>query len=503
MTARATRRVRTLALAPSVAQWHTGDGAAIRLNSGVSARFPRSVHVSQEGTMATGELEFETKSLMPPTEFSRRGFLTTSLIAGFTLATGPVNAQSVITTDANGLTAGEVKVPVADGQIPAYRAMPAAGGTFPTVLVIQEIFGVHEHIKDVCRRFAKLGYYAVAPELFARAADTSKLTTIDEGRAAAGKTPDKQVMSDLDATTAFAKTEKGDVNRLGITGFCYGGRVVWLYSAHSAALKAGVAWYGRITGTPNDLQPKNPIDLVDSLKAPVLGLYGGADQGIPNADVEKMQAALRRPRSRRRSCSTTGRRTASTRTIVRATVRPPRRTAGSACAPGSSRTEQPDAVRSFRQRAGQAGRPRRRQRRRLSRVRREQREGRGARLRQLVRRRAPLHRLRSDLGDLELAHVGRRAHEDVAARHRRDHLAVAQPGAAGRAGRHDGPPVGRADRLRDRPGLPAQRVRRVLHPDGRGRPAVRRVPRGDAEGVDVGSPVVASRQVLPVRPRGR
>src|SRR5215470_3821611 len=230
--------------------------------------------------MATGELEFETKSLMPPTEFSRRGFLTTSLIAGFTLATGPVNAQSVITTDTNGLTAGEVKVPVADGHIPAYRAMPATGGTFPTVLVVQEIFGVHEHIKDVCRRFAKLGYYAVAPELFARAADTSKITTIDEGRAAAGRTPDKQVMSDLDATTAFAKTEKADVNRLGITGFCYGGRVVWLYSAHSPVLKAGVAWYGRITGTPSELAPKNPIDLVDSLKAPVLGLYEGAPHGF-------------------------------------------------------------------------------------------------------------------------------------------------------------------------------------------------------------------------------
>ena len=176
--------------------------------------------------MPAPELEFETKSLMPPTEFSRRGFLTTSLIAGFTLATGPVNAQSVITTDTNGLTAGEVKVPAPDGQIPAYRAMPATGGTFPTVLVVQEIFGVHEHIKDVCRRFAKMGYYAVAPELFARATDVSKLTTIDEGRAAAAKVSDKQVMSDLDATTAFAKTEKGDVNRLGITGFCYGGRVV-------------------------------------------------------------------------------------------------------------------------------------------------------------------------------------------------------------------------------------------------------------------------------------
>ena len=192
--------------------------------------------------MATPELDFETKGLMPPTEFSRRGFLTTTLIAGFTLATGPVNAQSVITTDTNGLTAGEVKIQAPDGQIPAYRAMQATGGTFPTVLVVQEIFGVHEHIKDVCRRFAKMGYYAVAPELFARATDVSKLTTIDEGRAAAAKVSDRQVMSDPDSTTAFAKTEKGDVNRLGITGFCYGGRVVWLYSAHSPALKAGVAW---------------------------------------------------------------------------------------------------------------------------------------------------------------------------------------------------------------------------------------------------------------------
>src|SRR5437867_13192250 len=171
-----------------------------------------------EGVMPTDSLDAEVRSLMPPTEFSRRGFLTTSLIAGFTLAAGPVNAQSVITTDTAGLTAGEVKVPVPDGQLPAYRAMPATGGTFPTVPVVQEIFGVHEHITDVLRRFAQLGYYAVAPELFARAADVTKLTSIDEGRAAAAKTPDKQVMSDLDATTAFAKTEKADVNRLGITG---------------------------------------------------------------------------------------------------------------------------------------------------------------------------------------------------------------------------------------------------------------------------------------------
>jgi carboxymethylenebutenolidase len=243
--------------------------------------------------MPIDHLDADVRSLLPPTEFSRRGFLTTSLIAGFTLATGPVNAQSVITTDTSGLTAGEVKVPVADGQLPAYRAMPATGGPFPTVLVVQEIFGVHEHIKDVCRRFAKLGYYAVAPELFARVADVTKLTTIDEGRAAAGKVPDRQVMSDLDAAAAFAKTEKGDTGRLGITGFCYGGRVVWLYAAHNPQLKAGVAWYGRLTGAPSEIAPKNPIDLVSDLKAPVLGLYGSADQGIPVDDVEKMRAALK------------------------------------------------------------------------------------------------------------------------------------------------------------------------------------------------------------------
>src|SRR5499433_1669067 len=161
--------------------------------------------------MATHELEFEAKSLLPPTEFSRRGFLTTSLIAGFTLATGPVNAQSVITTDANGLTAGEVKVPAPDGQIPAYRAMPATGGPFPTVLVVQEIFGVHEHIKDVCRRFAKLGYLAIAPELYARQGNVSQMTDISDIMSkVVSKVPDSQVMSDLDATVTWVeKSGKG------------------------------------------------------------------------------------------------------------------------------------------------------------------------------------------------------------------------------------------------------------------------------------------------------
>jgi carboxymethylenebutenolidase len=231
-------------------------------------------------------------SLLPPV--NRREFVVTSLAAGFAMAVQPVSADT-ITTDSTGLVAGEVKIPVEKGEIPGYRAMPDKGGPFPTVLVVQEIFGVHEHIKDVCRRFAKLGYFAVAPELYARQGDVSKLTDIKEiiGKVVS-KVPDAQVMSDLDATVAWAKkTGKADTAKLAITGFCWGGRIVWLYSAHSKDLKAGVAWYGRIVGDKDDLHPKNPIDLVADLKAPVLGLYGGADMGIPNETVEKMQKALK------------------------------------------------------------------------------------------------------------------------------------------------------------------------------------------------------------------
>src|SRR5215467_14729117 len=190
--------------------------------------------------MATPELEFEAKSLLPLTDFSRRGFLTTSLIAGFTLATGPVNAQSVITTDTNGLTAGEVKVPAPDGQIPAYRAMPATGGPFPTVLVVQEIFGVHEHIKDICRRLAKLGYYAIAPELYARQGNPAQYTDTRELiQNIVAKVPTDQVMSDLDAAVAYAKASgKADTNKLAVTGFCWGGWATWMYAAHNPGLKA-------------------------------------------------------------------------------------------------------------------------------------------------------------------------------------------------------------------------------------------------------------------------
>lgn len=226
------------------------------------------------------------------TEFSRREFVVTSLTAGFALAVQPVSAQT-ITTDTNGLTAGEVKIPVADGEIPAYRAMPAKGKSFPTILVVQEIFGVHEHIKDLCRRFAKAGHFAVAPELYARQGDVSKLTDFNEIRKIVSTVPDAQVMSDLDATVAYAKKSGADSSKLGITGFCWGGRIVWLYSAHNPNLKAGVAWYGRLVGTASELNPKHPVDVAAQLKAPVLGLYGAKDTGIPQDTVEQMRAAIK------------------------------------------------------------------------------------------------------------------------------------------------------------------------------------------------------------------
>jgi carboxymethylenebutenolidase len=236
----------------------------------------------------------ELDSLLGKSALTRRDVLMTSLAIGFAAAAGPVAAETVITTGSEGLTAGEVKIPAGDIAIPAYRAMPAKGGPFPVVLVVQEIFGVHEHIKDVCRRFAKEGYLAVAPELYARQGDPTKFTDWKQLYAdVVSKVPDAQVMSDLDAAVAWAgKSGSGDVERVGVTGFCWGGRITWLYCAHSPQVKAGVAWYGRLVGETSPLQPKYPIDVVADLKAPVLGLYGGKDQGIPLADVEKMRAAL-------------------------------------------------------------------------------------------------------------------------------------------------------------------------------------------------------------------
>jgi carboxymethylenebutenolidase len=242
-------------------------------------------------------MQEELMSLFPPApEVTRRKFVVTSLSAGFAFAVRPIQAQTTIATDATGLTAGEVKIPVKDGEIPAYRAMPAKGKNFPVVLVVQEIFGVHEHIKDICRRFAKAGYLAVAPEMYARQGDVSKLE-INAIMPIVNKVPDEQVMSDLDAATAWAKKNNGNTSKLAVTGFCWGGRIVWLYAAHNPNLKAGVAWYGRLAPPPperaNPLQPKYPLEIVKDLKAPVLGLYGGADQGIPNDTVEQMQKALK------------------------------------------------------------------------------------------------------------------------------------------------------------------------------------------------------------------
>jgi len=222
----------------------------------------------------------------------RRHFVMTTLAAGFAMAVRPVSAET-ITTDTDGLMAGAIEIPTPDGTIPGYRAMPATGTNFPVVLVVQEIFGVHEYIQDVCRRFAQLGYLAIAPELFARQGDVSKLSSIDQIRPIVAQVPDAQVMFDLDAAVNWAQNSgQGNVDRLGITGFCWGGRIVWLYAAHSPQLKAGVAWYGRLVGESTALQPKFPLDVAGSLKAPVLGLYGGKDDGIPLSTVDQMKQTL-------------------------------------------------------------------------------------------------------------------------------------------------------------------------------------------------------------------
>ncbi len=233
-------------------------------------------------------------SLLPSEDLDRRRFVMTKLAAGFAAAVSPVSAQTVV-TDSAGIEAGEVKIPVSGGEIPAYRAVPSRAGRYPVVLVVQEIFGVHEHIKDVCRRFAKLGHLAVAPEMYAREGDVSKMTNIGEIIAkVVSRVPDSQVMSDLDAAVDWAaKSGKGDATRLAVTGFCWGGRVTWLYAAHNPRVKAGGAWYGRLVGQASQNTPRHPVDLAGDLKAPVLGLYGGRDQGIPLDTVEKMRAALK------------------------------------------------------------------------------------------------------------------------------------------------------------------------------------------------------------------
>ncbi len=225
--------------------------------------------------------------------FTRRGFIVTSLASGFAAASLPLLAQA-ITTDTKELIAGEVSIPVADGKIPAYRAMPARSGKYPVVVVIQEIFGVHEHIKDMCRRFAKLGYYAIAPELYARQGDVSKMSDIGEIISqVVAKVPDAQVMSDLDATVAFAKASgNADAVKLGTVGYCWGGRMVWLYANHNPKVKAAVAYYGVLDGMKSEIKPKDPIDIGEMIKVPVLGLYAGIDDFIKPAVIEQMRTAI-------------------------------------------------------------------------------------------------------------------------------------------------------------------------------------------------------------------
>ncbi len=230
---------------------------------------------------------------LPEAEISRRKFVAATLSAGFALAVKPMSAQTA-KTDADDLAAGMERIPAGDMEIPVYRAAPASGRSFPVVLVVQEVFGVDEHIKDICRRFAKLGHLAISPELYARQGDVSKVEDFNEIFKVVSQVPDSQVMSDLDAAVAWAAKNQGNTQKVGITGFCWGGRIVWLYAAHNPKIKAGVAWYGRLVSETTELQPKNPIDVAPTQKVPVLGLYGGKDQGIPLDTVEHMREALKK-----------------------------------------------------------------------------------------------------------------------------------------------------------------------------------------------------------------
>src|SRR5258708_1543532 len=244
----------------------------------MSAKFMRSCDV------------FGLKKVAP---FSRRGFMTATaaVTAGYTLAAGPVRAD-VIKTDTDGLTVGDAKIKVADGEMPGYFARPKAVDNPPVILVAMEIFGLHEYIKDVTRRLAKLGAFAVAPDYYYRKGDLTKIADLQQVLPIVNSKPDAELLSDLDSTVAWAKSQGGDAGRLGIIGFCRGGRTVWEYAAHNSALKAGVAFYGPPVDPPNPVWPKSPTQLAPEMKAPVLGLYGGADTGIPVAQVEALKAAL-------------------------------------------------------------------------------------------------------------------------------------------------------------------------------------------------------------------
>jgi carboxymethylenebutenolidase len=232
-------------------------------------------------------------SLIPHVPFNRRTFIKAAFGTGFAACVMPVSAQTII-TDSDGLLAGPVGFKAADGTlIPAYRAQPIGKTKLPVIIVIHEIFGVHEHIADVCRRFAKLGYLAIAPDLYVREGDASKYPTMQQlNDQLVSKVPDDQVLSDIDATVEWAGEHGGDLHRLGVTGFCWGGRITWLYAERNPRVKAAVAWYGRLVGNKTANNPANPLDRVADLKAPVLGLYGKLDQSIPQDTIEEMKQAI-------------------------------------------------------------------------------------------------------------------------------------------------------------------------------------------------------------------
>lgn len=247
--------------------------------------------------MISRDLQSEFDALLPGQSgvagANRRTALKAALGIGYAASALPLMAQTAIKTPTEGLSVGEVSIDVQGFKMPAYRAMPQGKKNLPVVLVLSEIFGVHEYIADVTHRFARAGYLAIAPELFVRQGDAQSYGETAKLLAEViSKVPDAQVAGDLDATVAWAATQGGDLSRVGVTGFCWGGRQTWLYAAHSRYIKAGVAWYGRVEGTQNALTPKNPIDVAAQLNGPVLGLYGAADTGIPLDGVERMKSAL-------------------------------------------------------------------------------------------------------------------------------------------------------------------------------------------------------------------
>ncbi len=241
------------------------------------------------------ELDQDIRGILEPERaFDRRDFLSTALGASAALAaSGAVSAQQIV-TDSVGLTTGDIAIKVADGTIPGYFAMPATGGPFATVLLAPEVFGLNAHVKDLCRRLAKSGYYAISPDVYARKADLTKITNFAEIMPIVNTKYDTEMMADFDAAAAFAKASgKGDLDRLGFAGMCRGGRTTWMYAAHNPRLRAAVAWYGPLGGKTSEFTPQNPLDLVKTIKVPVLGLYGALDKGIPLADVDRMRDELK------------------------------------------------------------------------------------------------------------------------------------------------------------------------------------------------------------------